>query len=111
METAVNKKEIKVENSSIGDIQLFAFIESKEDWIATRCGEYGISKSDALISFESSLIGTYYPLEDDGRNILSDVKICTLGELQALSNPPNIVTIVGITPYIENLNEWLDERF
>jgi hypothetical protein len=55
------------------------------------------------------MIGGYYALEDDGANISSDVEIHTLAELQALPYPPNIVTIVGESPYIEDLDEWLSE--
>lgn len=107
--TEAEVAEVPTDAPSIRDSQLFAFIRGNEDWIAIQCGEYGIPESSALITFDPSMIGGYYALEDDGSNISSDVEIHTLAELQALPYPPNIVTIVGESPYIEDLDEWLSE--
>lgn len=107
--TEAEVAEVPTDTPSIRDSQLFAFIRGNEDWIAIQCGEYGIPESSALITFDPSMIGGYYALEDDGSNISSDVEIHTLAELQALPYPPNIVTIVGESPYIEDLDEWLSE--
>ena len=107
--TEAEAAEVPTDTPSIRDNQLFAFIRGNEDWIAIQCGEYGIPESNALITFDPSMIGGYYALVDDGANISPDVEIHTLADLQALPYPPNIVTVVGDSPYIEDLDEWLSE--
>lgn len=90
-----------------GTQQLFAHIRSNDDWIQLQCGLFGCSESDALITFDPSMIGSYFAL-DVGDNV-PNLDVVSLEDLQELPYPPNVITIVGDSPYIEDLDEWLEE--
>ena len=88
------------------DTQVFVHIRGNDDWIAL-LETLGYSESESLITFDPSLIGGYFPL--DNGTAPAGLETSTLAELQELPYPPNVITIVGDSPYIEDLDEWLSE--